>query len=152
MHFAKSSVDNTIKRYRATESLDDHDRPGPSRITTNVDDQHPPNAVPYALFKSTAGGKLIPMHCCTQTPPKKSKSNNRIYNGQNSINTGRWNTGKKGFGPTNKSLKFLDKIEDYVRRWKTEKTVPKCLAPSVKHGGGSFMVWGCFSNAGVGEI
>lgn len=39
VHLAKSSVDNIIKRYRATESLDDRDRAGPSRITTNVDDQ-----------------------------------------------------------------------------------------------------------------
>ena len=29
---------------------------------------------------------------------------------------------------------------------------PECLAPTVKHGGGSVMIWGCFSMAGTGRI
>lgn len=40
----------------------------------------------------------------------------------------------------------------YVRRRKTEEYHPKCVVPTIKHGGGSIMVWGCMGANGVGEI
>lgn len=34
----------------------------------------------------------------------------------------------------------------------SEKMMPACVVPTVKHGGGSIIVWECFSAAGVGEL
>ena len=38
--------------------------------------------------------------------------------------------------------------------WRTprEEFDPKCTVPTVKHGGGSVMVWGCFTRRGVGKL
>jgi len=40
----------------------------------------------------------------------------------------------------------------YVRRRPFEELKDNCLAPTVKHGGGKIMVWGCFHASGVGVL
>ena len=39
-----------------------------------------------------------------------------------------------------------------VWRSRDEEFDPKCTVPTVKHGGGSVIVWGCFSKKGVGKL
>ncbi len=39
-----------------------------------------------------------------------------------------------------------------VWRRKGEEYKKKCMVPTVKHGGGSILMWGCMSAAGVGEL
>ena len=40
----------------------------------------------------------------------------------------------------------------HVWRCPGEKYKDKCVIPTVKHGGGNVMVWGCMSGAGAGEL
>lgn len=47
---------------------------------------------------------------------------------------------------------FGNRRRIYVRRSASEKMIPQCIVPTVKHGGGSVMVWGCFSGHGTGEL
>lgn len=39
-----------------------------------------------------------------------------------------------------------------VRRRPGGAYKPQCLAPTVKFGGGSVMIWGCFSKVGIWQI
>ena len=47
---------------------------------------------------------------------------------------------------------FGNKRRLYVRRSVGQRMVPQCVAPTVKHGGGSVMVWGCFAGNEVGDL
>ena len=40
----------------------------------------------------------------------------------------------------------------FVRRRVGERMLPQCVASTVKHGGGSVMVWGCFAGSRVGDL
>jgi hypothetical protein len=39
-----------------------------------------------------------------------------------------------------------------VRRTVTEKFADPCIVPTVKHGGGSIMIWSCFGGSAVGDL
>lgn len=47
---------------------------------------------------------------------------------------------------------FGSKRRMFVRRRPNERALEPCIVPSVKHGGGSVMVWGCFGGSTIGDI
>ena len=47
---------------------------------------------------------------------------------------------------------FGSQRRTFVRRRKNKKMPEECLTPSVKHGGGNVMVWGCFGGGKVGDL
>jgi transposase len=47
---------------------------------------------------------------------------------------------------------FGSRRRQYVRRLDEERYLETFLTPTVKHGGGSVMVWGCFTEGGVGKL
>jgi hypothetical protein len=47
---------------------------------------------------------------------------------------------------------FVSDGPQYVRRKPKKELDPKNVIPTLKHGGGQAMVWGCMGYAGVGEI
>lgn len=47
---------------------------------------------------------------------------------------------------------FGNKRRQFVRRKPNEKLLDDCVVPTVKHGGGSVTVWGCFGKNMVGDI
>lgn len=47
---------------------------------------------------------------------------------------------------------FGSKRRVFVRRSAEERVSDQCVASSIKHGGGSVMVWGCFGNNSLGDL
>ena len=65
---------------------------------------------------------------------------------------GGWISGWKWCGLTKDHLTFSLSVVKYVRRQPGEEFQRQCLQPTVKHGGGSIMIWGCVSGAGMGKL
>ena len=47
---------------------------------------------------------------------------------------------------------FGNKRRIFVRRHQNERYIPQYIVPTVKHGGGSIMVWGCFAGHKIGDL
>uniref|UniRef100_A0AAY5KCZ2 Tc1-like transposase DDE domain-containing protein n=1 Tax=Esox lucius TaxID=8010 RepID=A0AAY5KCZ2_ESOLU len=63
-----------------------------------------------------------------------------------------WITGNMSCGLMRPRLLFGSDVVKCVWRQPGKEYKDKCVLPTVKHGGGSVMVWGCMSAAGTGEL
>ncbi len=75
---------------------------------------------------------------CTRKPANSLLKTSRLRT---------WITGTMSCG----LMRHQDGVK-HVWRQQGEGYKDKCVLPTVKHGGGSVMVWGCMSAAGTGEL
>ena len=68
------------------------------------------------------------------------------------LNWSREQWSKVLFSDKSKFMLFGSNGIRYVRRPKGHRNDPKYQLPTVKHGGGSVMIWGCFNRDCVGSI
>ncbi|GFX87388.1 transposable element Tcb1 transposase [Trichonephila clavipes] len=66
--------------------------------------------------------------------------------------SGPHNSGNKSSGRMNRRSPYSKPPDAFVWRTHKEAFAPECIVPTVKHGGGSLMVWGAISWRGLGPL
>ncbi|KAF2354158.1 Transposase Tc1-like [Trinorchestia longiramus] len=96
-------------------------------------------------------GLLSPTHCRTLLLQKRHK-NARLMYAYDHLNkpAAFWNSGL--WSDETKIELFGRNSTNYVWRQQNEDYKRKCTIPTVRFGGGSIKVWGCFSSPGVGKL
>lgn len=169
-------VQTTIARYKTSDSLVDRTRSGRPKITTSQEDQYivvtskrnrrltaseiraevnrsRDNAVSLTTVKRrlrNAGLKgCVAVKKPLLRPINKKK---RLQWAQQHRNWTLEQWKNVLWTDESKFELFGTRRRIYVRRSSTEKMAPQCIMPTVKHGGGFIMVWGCFSGHGTGDL
>ena len=171
-----NGVFTTVKRYGETCNLADRKRNGRPRCTKTSDDRlivlmskmNRKLTAPEIRAKLTSSANVTVSSSTVKRRLREKGLNGRIavrkplLTEKNRLKRLAWARTYKNFTPKqwgrvlwsdeSKFQIFGSSRRVYVRREKTEKMRMECIIPSVKHGGGSLMVWGCFSSAGVGDL
>lgn len=119
-----------------------------TKILSEID-----QAGPSGLSSRTVRRRLCESGLNSYRPDKKpllSKKNikARLEFAQNYIH---W-IPNEWYSVTNLNLIYLEVTVVHVRRPKGQRLAPKYTCSTIKHGGGSIMVWGCFSSFGMGPL
>lgn len=171
-----STVNDIIHRYRTTGSLEDRDRPGPSRKTTAAEDlrmvllskRNRKRTAPEItsevnrerenkISTSTVKRRLQEANLHGRVAVRKPllRRGNRAKRLQWARNHLDWSVEdwkKVLWSDESKYEVFGQTRRVFVRRSKSEKMIPDCIVPTVKQGRSSVLVWGCFSFAGTGDL
>lgn len=172
----KSTVHYTLQRYRATGSVEDRNRPGPSRITTAADDlrirllskRNRRLTAPEITAEINRGRRRPVSVSTTKRRLKEANLHGRVALRKPLLRRGnrkkrlQWAQNHRNWTPNDwakvlwsdesKYEVFGSKRRIFVRRAKHEKMLRECIVPTVKQGGSSVMVWGCFCTAGTGDL
>jgi transposase len=169
----KGTVSKIIRRYKARGTISPIKRGGHARKTTPQLDRlikrsamtHPRWSASKILAdvghpnisRSTIKRRLTEFGLPARRPARKpyvSVKNRklRVKFAQEHLNwtTDQWR--KVLWSDESKFNLFSSDGIKYVRRPIGQRYNPKFMVPTVKHGGGSVMVWGCFSGYGMGPI
>lgn len=172
----RRTVDYNVKKYASTRSFGDRVRSGRPRKTTTAEDKHivliskrdrrltgPEIAAQInesrdlPLSISTVKRRLREAGLFGRVAVKKP-----LLRRQNKIKRLQWAKEHKNWtheqwervlwSDESKFEVFGSKRRIFVRRSKEERMLDPCVIPTVKHGGGSVMVWGCFGGQATGDL
>lgn len=176
LKLSKTCVHNTIARYKKTGSNQDRPRSGRPRATTSSEDKF--IVVTSKRNRRLTAPEIRAEVNKSRSEPVSLTTVKRRLRDANLF--GRVAVRKPLLRPQNKRKRmqwahthrdwteedfkkvlwtdeskfeiFGSKRRIFVRRSAEEKMMPDCVVPTVKHGGGSIMVWGCFSSHGTGDL
>ena len=176
MKISKAGVHNTIKRFKETGQYCDLPQPGQPRKIDEHDD-HCITRLSMSNRKLTApqimreynqtAEKLVCVRTIrnrlmkgglrgrvTAKKPLLRKANKvkRLQWARKHVNLtiSQWKT--VVWSDESKFELFGNKRRIFVRRHQNEHYIPQCIVPTVKHEGGSIMVWGCFAGHKIGDL
>ncbi|KMQ83189.1 paired box protein and transposase domain containing protein [Lasius niger] len=178
LHFSKTGVERIVQKYKETGALVNRSGRGKKKYTTLQEDKQivliskrdrrktasqireefnatrsKDSAVSLTLIKDRLNesglyGRIAAKKPLLRTVNKMKRLNwakkHRDWTPE------KWKTVL--FSDESKFELFGGKRRVYVRRMKGERMKLQCLVPTVKHGGGSVMVWGCFGNEKTGDL
>lgn len=165
-----------VSKYKTTGLIKNIQRPGRPKITTAAEDRKIIITSKRNRFKTapiiaaemnkhrerklsttTVKRRLIAIGLNGRVAAKKpllrpKNSKKRLQFAKDHLNWTQEDWAKVLWSDESKFEIFSTKRRVYVRRFKHERASKQCIVPTVKHGGGNVMVWGCFSAAGVGDL
>lgn len=171
----RSTVQSVIDRICVTKSIENQRRSGRPRALTEHDERfivrevkkNPKTSAPKIASELERRGTKVSTNTIRNTC-KKYGFNGRVArkkfwvsktNRQKRLNFAQEYRTKKEdfwnrviFSDESKYNIFGSDGRRMVWRKKNTEMEPQNLVPTVKHGGGSIMVWGCMSAAGVGKL
>lgn len=176
LNIPASTVKYTIRKHQETGQLEDRVRPGPSRITTPAGDrliqmiskrnrrktapqiasefnrgrQHPISV--STLKRRLREGNLHGRVAARKPLLRRGNRSKRLQWAREHRNWTLEQWKNVLWTDESKFEVFGQSRRVFVRRSATERMLPECIVPTVKHGGGSVTVWGCFSYFGTGTL
>lgn len=170
---SKSAVQHLMARYNKTGSTDNKKRAGRPKVTTEREDRIQKKIDPRktsTMLKVELGEKYQ-LDCSFSTVKRRLRQNNlfgrrpakkplisaknrlaRLKFAKKHLNWSVQQWSKVVWSDESKFMLFGSDGIRYVRRPVGERFNPKFQLPTVKHGGGNVMIWGCFSRDLVGPI
>ncbi|XP_073528969.1 uncharacterized protein [Phyllobates terribilis] len=136
LNVSPSAVAKTIKRYKETGSHEDRPRKGRPRVTSASEDK-------FIRVTSLRNRRLTAAQIIDQVNATQSSSSRHI-----STTTVKRRLCAAGLLGKIAARKPLLRTGNK----KGERMDSTCLVPTVKHGGGGMMVWGCFAGDTVGDL
>lgn len=170
------AVQSTLTRFNETKSINDRPRSGRPRVTTKQDDLfvtisskrnrfHTARDIRANLLESREANVSIStikrrlgesgLKGCVAARKPLLRQQNKIKRLAWAKNHKNWTEDQWKqvlFSDESKFEIFGSNRRQYVRRKVGERMISACIQPTVKHGGGSIMVWGCFGGNAVGDL